>query len=213
MSISKNNLVVILAAAAITVSSAGAFAQSPYDQRPYDQRPYDQGPNERDPRGYDDADAAYDYARVVDVQPLTTRVRVTTPQRACWDENRVDEHSNGAGPLPRTAAGGAVLGALIGGVLGHQIGHGHGRDAATAAGVVVGAAVGSQQAQRRAAYASAPPRQYTVQRCETRYQETWEERTDGYRVTYVYNGRRQVTEMPNRPGERIRVRVDVSPAE
>ena len=218
MSISKNNLVVILAAVAITASSAGAFAQSPYDQRPYDQRPYDQrpydqGPNERDPRGYDDADAAYDYARVVDVQPLTTRVRVTTPQRACWDETRVDEHSNGAGPLPRTAAGGAVLGALIGGVLGHQIGHGHGRDAATAAGVVVGAAVGSQQAQRRAAYASAPPRQYTVQRCETRYQETWEERTDGYRVTYVYNGRRQVTEMPNRPGERIRVRVDVSPAE
>ena len=46
-----------------------------------------------------------------------------------------------------------------------------------------------------------------------RYQETWEERTDGYRVTYVYNGRRQVTEMPNRPGDRIRVRVDVSPAE
>ena len=122
MSISKNNLVMILAAAAITASSAGAFAQSPYDQRPYDQRPYDQGPNERDPRGYDDADAAYDYARVVDVQPLTTRVRVTTPQRACWDETRVDEHSNGAGPLPRTAAGGAVLGALIGGVLGHQIG-------------------------------------------------------------------------------------------
>ena len=147
------------------------------------------------------------------MQPLTTRVRVTTPQRACWDETRVDEHSNGAGVLPHSVAGGAVLGALIGGVLGHQIGHGQGRDVATAAGVVVGAAIGGQQAQRRAAYASAPPRQYTVQRCETRYQETWEERTDGYRVTYVYNGRRQVTEMPNRPGERIRVRVDVSPAE
>ena len=33
------------------------------------------------------------------------------------------------------------------------------------------------------------------------------------RYTYVYNGRRQVTEMQNRPGERIRVRVDVRPAE
>ena len=192
----------------VAVSSAGAFAQSPYDNRPYDNRPYDQ-------RGYDDGDANYDYARVVDVQPLTTRVRVTTPQRACWDETRVDDRSHAAAnsPLPKTTAGGAVLGGLIGGVLGHQIGHGHGRDAATAAGVVIGAAVGAQQAQRRAAYASTPPREYTVQRCETRYQETWEERTDGYRVTYVYNGRRQVTEMPNRPGDRIRGRVDVSPAE
>ena len=52
-----------------------------------------------------------------------------------------------------------------------------------------------------------------MQRCETRYQR-WQERIDGYRVTYVYNGRRQVTEMPYRPGDRIRVRVDVSsPAE
>jgi len=204
MSISKKKLVVSLAAFAITVSSAGAIAQHPYDQGPYNQHSYDDRP------GYDDG---YDYARVVDVQPLVTRVRVTTPQRACWDETRVDERGPGSSPLPRTVAGGAVLGAIVGGVLGHQIGHGQGRDAATAAGVVIGAAVGSQQAQRRAAHAAGGPREYTVQRCETRYQETWEERTDGYRVTYVYNGRRQVTEMANRPGDRIRVRVDVSPAE
>jgi len=171
----KKKMVVIMVAAAISIASSGAFAQSRYDQGHNDQ-----GPSEQDQRGYDDGNSAYDYARVVDVQPLTTRVRVTTPQRACWDETRVDEHSNGAGVLPHSVAGGAVLGALIGGVLGHQIGHGQGRDAATAAGVVVGAAIGGQQAQRRAAYASAPPRQYTVQRCETRYQETWEERTDGY---------------------------------
>jgi uncharacterized protein YcfJ len=204
MSISSNKKVVVsLVAAAITIASAGAFAQGP---DPYD-RP---DPGRYDQHRYDNDDG-YDYARVIDVQPLTTRVRVTTPQRACWDETRVDDRGYGNGPLPRSSAGGAVLGAVIGGVLGHQIGHGRGRDAATAVGAVVGAAVGSQQAQRRAG--AAPPREYTVQRCETRYQETWEERTDGYRVTYVYNGRRQVTEMPNRPGDRIRVRVDVSPAE
>jgi uncharacterized protein YcfJ len=220
MSISNKKLVVSLVAAAVTAASGGAFAQGPYDDRPYNDRPYNQGPYDQPPyeqdrydqRGYE-GDGEYDYAKVVDVQPLTTRVRVTTPQRACWDETRVDERGYGNGPLPRSSAGGAVLGAVIGGVLGHQIGHGRGRDAATAVGAVVGAAVGSQQAQRRAGYAAVPPRQYTVQRCETRYQESWEERTDGYRVTYVYNGRRQVTEMPNRPGDRIRVRVDVSPAE
>ena len=73
--------------------------------------------------------------------------------------------------------------------------------------------IGHDQAQRRAAQPRSPPRAYTVQRCETRYHETCEERIDGYRVTYVYNGRRQVTELPYEPGDRIRVRVDVSPAE
>jgi uncharacterized protein YcfJ len=89
------------------------------------------------------------------------------------------------------------------------------------AGAVVGGAIGRDQAERRAAqnannhgtYASVPGREYTVERCQTRYNEQWEERVDGYRVTYVYNGRRQVTTLPYKPGERIRVRVDVSPAE
>jgi uncharacterized protein YcfJ len=216
MSISSKKMVVGLVAAALAAASAGALAQDRYD-RPngYDQGRYDQDRYDRD--RYDDRpgsyDGAYDFARVVDVQPLVTRVRVTTPQRECWDETRYDERGYGNGPLPRSSAGGAVLGAVIGGVLGHQIGSGRGRDAATAAGAVIGAAVGSKQAQRRGGYAAVPPREYQVQRCETRYRESWEERTDGYRVTYVYNGRRQVTELPYRPGDRIRVRVDVSPAE
>lgn len=205
MSISSRKMVVSLVAAAVTAASAGAFAQDRYDDHRYDDRPaYDQG-------GYDND--AYDYARVIDVQPLTTRVRVSTPQRECWDERRVDNPPAYNNALPRSGAGGAVLGGIVGAVIGHQFGHGQGRDAATAAGAVIGAAVGHQQAVKRAAYASQPPQEYTVQRCETRYRDEWQERTNGYRVTYVYNGRRQVTEMANRPGDRIRVRVDVSPAE
>ena len=202
MSISSRKIMVSLVASAVGAASAGAFAQDRYDDG--------YGPNQYEQGRYDDG--AYDYARVVDVQPLVTRVRVSTPQRECWDERRVDNpgYNNS---LPRSGAGGAVLGGIVGAVIGHQIGHGQGRDAATAAGAVIGAAVGHQQAVKRAAYASQPPREYTVQRCETRYRDEWQERTDGYRVTYVYNGRRQVTEMANRPGDRIRVRVDVSPAE
>jgi uncharacterized protein YcfJ len=147
------------------------------------------------------------------VQPLVTRVRVSTPQREFWDEIRVDNAPAYNSGLPRSGAGGAVLGVIVGAVIGHQIGHGQGRDAATAAGAVIGAAVGHQQALKRAAYASQPPHEYTVQRCETHYRDEWQERTDGYRVTYVYNGRRQVTELPYKPGDRIRVRVDVSPAD
>ena len=70
-----------------------------------------------------------------------------------------------------------------------------------------------QQAAKRSGYVPPPPREYTVQRCETRYREEWQERVDGYRVTYVYHGQEQVTEMPYKPGDRIRVRVDVTPAQ
>ena len=187
-------------AATLVIASASSFAQD----RRHDDRPYY---GDRDDSRYDTG--AYDYARVVDVEPLTRRVRVSTPQRECWDEVRQDDRGQGV----RSPAGGAILGAVIGGVLGSQIGSGRGRDAATAAGVVIGAGMGHRQAERRNAENGAPPREYTVQRCETRYQDTLEERIDGYRVTYEYHGRRHVTEMPYNPGQRIRVRVDVSPAE
>jgi uncharacterized protein YcfJ len=213
---SSKKTMVGLVAATFAFAATGALAQDPRDPRNdngYDDR-YD---NRYDDR-YDDRQdgGAYDYAKVVDVQPLTRRVRVTAPVRECWDETRYEQPQPYYGPS-RERAGSTLLGAAIGAVIGHQIGHGRGRDTATVAGAVVGGAIGRDQANRRAArngqYASVPPREYTVERCQTRYRDDWEERTDGYRVTYIYNGRRQVTELPYKPGDRIRVRVDVSPAE
>ncbi len=46
---------------------------------------------------------------------------------------------------------------------------------------------------------------------EVRYDERFEERVEGYRVTYVCNGITQTTQLPYDPGDRIRVRVDVHP--
>ena len=43
-------------------------------------------------------------------------------------------------------------------------------------------------------------------------QEHQEERIDGYRVVYRYNGQKYATELPYDPGREIRVRVDVRPA-
>lgn len=202
MSITKK-VVVGLATMTFALASVGTFAQDRYGGR-YDQRDDDRY-DHRDDSRYD-RDGGYDYARVVDVEPLMTRVRVSTPERECWDETRVDDRDRA-----RSSAGGALIGAVIGGVIGHQIGSGRGRDAATAAGAVIGAGVGARQGERRAD--NQPQREYTVQRCDTRYSDHWEERIDGYRVTYVYNGRRQVTQLPYKPGDRIRVRVDVSPAD
>jgi uncharacterized protein YcfJ len=47
--------------------------------------------------------------------------------------------------------------------------------------------------------------------CRTEHDYHVEERIDGYRVEYRYQGRTYVTRMGHDPGERIRVRVDVSP--
>jgi uncharacterized protein YcfJ len=198
MSISTKKILMGFIAAGFTLGSTTASAQDNHDQR-YDGR-------------YEDTDSMYDYARVVDVQPLTTRVRVSTPQRECRDEMHHEGGGYAPGPQGPQVAGYTILGAAIGAVLGHQVGSGRGQDAATIGGAIVGAGLGHRQGMRR--YGERlPVRAYTVQRCETRYQDEWQERVDAYRVTYDYQGRRQVTELPYRPGERIRVRVAVTPAE
>ncbi len=150
----------------------------------------------------------YDDARVVEVDPIVRRVRVEMPRRECWDEVRTAyperSHTEAAGPM--------ILGGIIGGVLGSQVGSGRGRDAATVAGTLIGASIGHDTAARRSSRAGGPE-EYTVERCQTRYESTYEERIEGYRVTYEYLGREYTTQLPYDPGDRIRVRVAVSPAE
>jgi len=157
--------------------------------------------NFRHNRGYG---SGYDYAPVTRVEPIVRQVRIETPRRECYDDVRyVDER-------PPQVAGRTLLGGIIGGVIGHQFGSGHGRDAATVAGAVIGAAVGNDSARRQ--YGT-DTREERVERCNVRYDHEYEERIDGYRVTYEYNGREYTTRMPYDPGERIKVRVAVAPAE
>lgn len=160
--------------------------------------------NSRHNRGGDD----YDYAPVTHVEPIVRQVRIETPRRECYDDTRYVEPR---GHISDPDVGGrTLLGGIIGGVIGHQFGSGRGNDAATVAGAVIGAGVGYDSANRR--YSSGP-REETVQRCDVRYEHTSEERIDGYRVTYEYNGREYTTRLPYDPGERIKVRVAVAPAE
>jgi uncharacterized protein YcfJ len=166
----------------------------------------------------------YDYAEVVDVDPIVRQVRVTTPRRECWTETRYEYDTRyesvpvgGGYERPhRSSAGSMILGGIIGGVIGHQIGSGDGNRAATVAGALIGSAIGHDAANRRSGpqYATREVREerpYDVERCDVRYDEEYEERVDGYRVTYLYNGREHTTRLPYDPGDRIRVRVDVRP--
>jgi uncharacterized protein YcfJ len=147
----------------------------------------------------------YDYARVVNVEAIRRRVRISEPVRECWDEVAYDSD----GPFSSRHVGGTLLGGLIGGVVGNQVGHGRGRDAARVAGAIIGGAIGNNAShQRQGNYYG---RERLVERCEVRYRDSWDERVDGYRVTYEYAGREYTTRMPYDPGERVRIRVDVSP--
>jgi uncharacterized protein YcfJ len=156
----------------------------------------------------------YDFARVVDVDPIVRHVHVTVPRRECWTETHYETVQYG-GPH-RSSAGSMILGGLIGAAVGNQIGSGDGRRAATVAGALIGTAIGHDVAERRAAQTGGPvyteTRPYESKHCEVRYEHTEEERIEGYRVTYEYHGRRHTTELPYDPGDRIRVRVDVHPA-
>lgn len=199
-------------AAGLAIVSAIALADDYRDDNRYDDR-YD---NRYDERYDDQYGSDYEYARVVDVEPLRRRVRVSEPVRECWEERgyRSDGYRSNEGPFSSNHVGGTLLGGLIGGALGNQVGHGDGRQVAKAAGAIIGGAVGynasrDRERQRYGDDRYRDDRYY--QRCETRYRDSYEERVDGYEVTYEYAGRHYVTQMPYDPGERIRIRVDVTP--
>ncbi|MDW8479548.1 MAG: glycine zipper 2TM domain-containing protein [Xanthomonadales bacterium] len=145
---------------------------------------------------------SYAYADVLRVDPLYETVRISRPRESCREEPPASRDD------PGRAAGGAVVGAIIGGAVGSQIGSGRGRRAATAAGVVAGAVIGSQ-----AARADQPAGDEREPRC--RPVEAWEEerRIVGYDVEYRYRGQIFRSRLPYDPGERLRIRITVEPAE
>jgi len=150
--------------------------------------------------------AQYDYARVISSEPIVSYVTVSTPVQECWEDIEyytVDRRGPGTGAS-------TLVGAIVGGVIGHQFGSGRGNDAATVAGSLIGAAIGNDKAQRR--HGRVVQHSRPVERCKTVVRERQEERIDGYRVVYRYNGQKYATRMPYDPGREIRVRVDVQPA-
>jgi len=93
-------------------------------------------------------------------------------------------------------------------VIGHQFGGGSGQDIMTVAGAALGASVAVDQQHRRH-----PDRYYTAteQRCETRTEWRYEQRIVAWDVTYAFNGEHYRTRMAEPPGDRIRIRLEVTP--
>ncbi len=149
-----------------------------------------------------EANVSYAYADVLRAQPVFEVVRLQRPEEVCGDE-AVYYRERGTGSTSST-----LLGAVIGGALGNQIGSGSGRRAATVAGAVVGGSVGNQSSR-------GPDREYRSleTRCRIVETVTEEERLLGYDVEYRYRDEVYFTRLDNHPGERLRVRVAVTPAQ
>ncbi len=146
--------------------------------------------------------AEFDYAQVLDAQPVMEVVRVPDNNQVCEDRTvtrRVPE---------RRSNGPAIFGSILGGVIGSQFGGGHGRTAATIAGAAIGGAI-AKDAQRH----HYPTRYYdtVVKQCHTETNWQYEERVAGWDVSWSYRGNTYQSRMDEHPGERIKVRVSVDP--
>jgi len=145
------------------------------------------------------------YADVLRVDPIYDIVRVEQPREECYDT----EVAHQGGRYENTTTG-TIVGALIGGALGNQVGKGDGRKAATIAGAVIGGAVG-----READANDNPSRSYrgTETRCRVVNSGYDERRIVGYDVEYRYRGEVFFSRLGYDPGEKLRVRVSVEPAD
>ncbi|MBS7455678.1 glycine zipper 2TM domain-containing protein [Coralloluteibacterium stylophorae] len=141
----------------------------------------------------------YGYAQVLRVNPVYEDVRWMEPEQRCEGEpyQRVENRSGVAG---------AAIGALLGAVAGRQVGDGHGRDAATIGGAVAGGVIGRniERAQTDVTYDSG---------CRTVNVEHSERRITAYDVEYSYKGDVYGSRLGYDPGQRLRVRTTVAPAE
>ena len=143
-----------------------------------------------------------DTARVLKVKPIYDTVRVSIPEQRCWKERVHSRRSN------RESYTGPLLGAIIGGAVGNRFGSGDGKTAMTVAGSLLGASIGNDIYQDDH-YAG---RRHRVERrCETVDHYETREEVVGYRVKYKYKGRVYRTRMDHRPGDTIRVKVNVRP--
>ncbi|MDR2013584.1 MAG: glycine zipper 2TM domain-containing protein [Rhodanobacter sp.] len=142
------------------------------------------------------------WADVLRVDPVYERVPAGSAHEECEDvpvDHRVDNGNRAAG---------TVLGAIVGGVLGSTVGKGDGRTAATVAGAVAGGAVGNNIAKNNDQYYPATQRQ-----CRMVQDEPGARRIVAYDVEYRYRGDVYMSRLNYDPGDRLRVRVSIGPAE
>lgn len=147
----------------------------------------------------------YGWADVLRVDPVYNEVAQVAPQEECYEEQVLEP----VGEDSSERTGATVLGAIIGGIIGNRFGMGDGRKATTAAGAVADGVVGNNLAGN----ADNAPKYTTRRRCRQSGGASNQHRVVGYNVEYRYRGEVYSSRMSSDPGDRMRVRVNVTPAE
>lgn len=177
----------------LALVATGVHAQDGYPPPPPPPQGMQSGPQQ------DDGGAHFSWADVLRVDPVY--VQVSTPRQVCQNQTVVEQH-------PGNTTAGSILGAVVGGVLGNTIGRGGGRMLSTAVGAVAGSAVGSHVAAKNGTQT-----EQTVTNCSMVNTIESRQQIAGYDVEYRYRGEVYESRMSYDPGERLRVRVSVIPAD
>ena len=177
----------------------------------------------------------YGWADVLRVDPVYEPTPEVAPENDERTSQKPDCNDEPPPPPPpaheneqsSNRAAGTMIGALIGGVIGHAFGRGDGNKAATAAGVVAGGVAGNQIAAAQDQAASSQAQQQadaerdavaaSLRDCRDvrtiRPHSQPERRIVGYDVEYRYKGEIYMARLPFDPGDRMRVKITVVPAE
>ena len=168
-----------------------------------------------------DDNARYGWADVLRVDPVYEDAAPeaadtpATPPQPCYEEQvpvRTPPSAQEDDSGKRTVGG--VLGAIVGGILGHQVGKGDGRKVATVGGAAAGAVVGSKlAADSDNGRQDAPVQKYTIVRHCPGGESNATRRIAAYDVEYRYRGDVYTSRLSYDPGDRIRVKVNVTPAD
>ena len=156
-----------------------------------------------------DESAHFGWAAVLRVDPVydePVAEATAAPQQECWDEQVPVGTGSGANADNGKRTVATMIGAVVGGLLGNQVGKGDGRRAATVAGAVAGGMVGNQVATER-------PQYTTQRRCRPLGGAAGPRHVIAYDVEYRYRGEVFTSRLAYDPGDRVRVKISVTPAE
>ena len=152
-----------------------------------------------------DAQTRYEYAQVVEANPIYQIVELSEPSEQCWQEEVLTERSSRGGSNTPV-----VLSTIIGGAIGNAVGS---RKSNQRVGAVLGAVLGHSIGRDIVAnnHDDRSVRYESVRQCETVYDHHEEERLIGYQVQYLYNNEEYSVRMDEDPGDRLRVKVNIQP--
>ncbi len=169
-------------------------------------------------------EAYTDFARVTDVEPIYETVVKSVPVEQCWSERVPVRHTNYGHRRHHDryeSATPTLIGAIIGGALGNELGSKkRNKQIGVAVGGLLGASIGRDIGRDRAherhgdyqtQHAGYDKEYQLVERCDVNHETYEEKEVVGYNVAYRYKGRTYETVTDNDPGDKLKVRVAVTP--